>query len=348
MQTQHIDKVDIIGERSSEGGWTMKHNNFRLLQLRKILFEETDENHELDIYELRDKLMQALDLKNLDIRTIKSDLESLQQMDFEIIKNRRKFGKIYYSHQDKVFETYQIRLLVDAILSARFITTNEKSVLIDKLKQLTSKHIQKTLPGPVLFSQSINQDYNLIKYNIDKIHHAISENRVVSYQYGDYNVHKEFDYRRNGARYYVAPYALIWQNDLYYLIGKFLETDEIRHYRLDRMRDMEITNQTFQKDQNFQLQPYVDNLFHMFTGENIRIKIRFENDLINAIFDRFGMDVDVKPDGEDHFILSTDAKFSKGLISWILQWGHRAEVISPEQLVVRMKEEVEKMTALYK
>lgn len=324
-----------------------QNNNFRLLQLRKILFEETDEDHELDIYELREKLMHALDLKSLDVRTIKSDLESLQEMDFEIIKNKRKFGKIYYSHQDKVFETYQLRLLVDAILSARFITTEEKSVLIDKLKQLTSKHIQKTLPGPVLFSQSINQDYNLIKYNIDKIHHAIAQNRVVSYLYGEFNVHKKFDYRRDGNRYYVAPYALIWQNDLYYLIGKFLETDEIRHYRLDRMREMEITDQTFKKDPNFQLQLYVDNLFYMFSGENIRIKIRFDNQLINAIYDRFGMDVDVKPDGEEHFILSTNAKFSDGLVSWILQWGHRAKVISPEKLVGRIKEEAVKLADNY-
>ncbi len=85
-----------------------------------------------------------------------------------------------------------------------------------------------------------------------------AENRVVSYKYGDFNVHKEFRLPEKRRRYYVAPYALIWQNDLYYLIGKFLETDEIRHYRLDRMSDMEITDQTFKKDKNFQLQPYVD------------------------------------------------------------------------------------------
>src|SRR5699024_9642913 len=110
----------------------------------------------------------------------KSDLDSLQQMDFEIIQNIRKFGKIFYSHQDKLFETYQTRLLVDAILSARFISEKEKFDLIDKLKELTSVHIQKTLPGPILFNQTIN-DYDLIKYNIDKIHYAIADNKVISY-----------------------------------------------------------------------------------------------------------------------------------------------------------------------
>ena len=324
----------------------LNNNNFRLLQLKKILFEETDEDHELDVYQLREKLMHALDLKNLDIRTIKSDLQSLQQMDFEIIENRRKFGKIYYSHQDKLFETYQIRLLVDAILSARFITEKEKVDLIDKLKELTSVHIRKTLPGPILFNQTIN-DYELIKYNIDKVHHAIAQNKVVRYKYGDYNVKKEFVYRRNEADYYVAPYALIWQNDLYYLIGKFLETDEIRHYRLDRMRDMEVSEQTFQKDKTFKLQPYVDKTFHMYSGEEAMIKVRFDNELINAIFDHFGRDVDIAEDGENHFILTMNAKLSDGLVSWILKWGHRAKVISPKSLVNRMKEEVEKLTGNY-
>src|SRR5699024_1106189 len=103
-----------------------------------------------------------------------------------------KFGKIYYSHKVKLFETYQIRLLVDAILSARSITPNEKTALIDTLKKLTSNHIKKTLPSPVLFSQTVNTDYELIKVDIDRIHRAISTSKVLQFQYGDYNVYKKF------------------------------------------------------------------------------------------------------------------------------------------------------------
>src|SRR5690625_3558331 len=112
-------------------------NNYRLLQLRNTLFQETDECHELDIYELKERLLELTGVKRIDNRTIKSDLNALQEMGFDIVLNRRKHGKIYYSHQNKLFETYQIRLLVDAILSARFITINEKNNLINKLKELT-------------------------------------------------------------------------------------------------------------------------------------------------------------------------------------------------------------------
>lgn len=322
-------------------------NNYRLLQLKELLFNETDEKHELDIYELKEKLLQVLDIKNIDNRTIKNDLESLESMDFEIMKNRRKFGKIYYSHQAKLFETYQIRLLVDAILSARFITIKEKRVLIDKLKDLTSVHIRKTLPEPVLFSQTINLDYEQIKLNIDKVHQAIAEEKVVRYKYGEYNVHKKFDYRREGNWYYVEPYALIWQNDLYYLIGHFQETNEIRHYRLDRIREIEITDTSFDKDCTFVLQQYVDNTFHMYSGDEVKMKIRFDNSLINAIFDHFGLDIDIMPEGSDHFILTTKAKLSDGLISWILKWGGKAQVLSPEVLVQQVKDEVKKMVENY-
>lgn len=322
-------------------------NHFRLLKLRKILFEETDEEHELDIYEIEKKLKRAMDVDRIDHRTLKNDLLALEEMGMEIVRNRRKHGKIFYSHQNKLFETYQIRMLSDAILSARFITPKEKEQLLEKLKQLTSIHIRKTLPHPVLFSQTINLDYELIKLNIDILHKAITEKKVVCYQYGDFNAEKQFVFRRDGDLYFVEPYALIWQNDLYYLVAKFIETDEFRHYRLDRMRNIEITDEVFKREKTFSLQPYIDNTFHMYSGEAVVMEIVFHMSLLNAIFDRFGMDVTIETVDEEHFLLRTKASLSDGLVSWILKWGKRARVLSPERLVKRIKDEVDGMTSHY-
>lgn len=327
---------------------SMKHSNqYRLLQLQQLLYEDTDEENELDIYDIKDRLVVLLNLDNLDVRTIKNDIRALQSVGFDIVENRKQHGKVYYSHQNRLFETYQIRLLADAILSARSITPNEKETLIEKLKGLTSRHIQKTIPSPVLFSQTVNTDYDLMKVDIDRIHRAISESKVLRYQYGDYNVHKEFKLRHNEKMYYVEPYALIWQNDLYYLIGNYLETNEIRHYRLDRMRQTEITDTTFVKDRTFELQSYIDKSFQMFSGEDIRLKIRLKNELLNPMFDRFGLDVDVMPDSEDTFILTTKAKASTGLLGWIMQWGASAEVLSPLSLVEEVKTEIARMNITY-
>jgi predicted DNA-binding transcriptional regulator YafY len=323
-----------------------RSSNYRLLKIREILFQQTDDQNEMGISELVDKLRELMPERQLDHRTIKKDLETLDDMDFEVVTNKGKFGKNYYSHQTRLFETYQLRLMVDAILSAKFITTKEKKLLIEKLKQLTSKQIAKTLPEPVLFSQSANIDYELVKLNIDFVHRAIAEKKILTYQYGKFNVDKKFEYNRNGDLYYVEPYALIWQNDYYYLIGRFIKTDEVRHYRLDRMRNIHLTNERFIK-KDFDLNEYVNQSFHMFAGEEIRIKIRFHLHLVNVVLDRFGHDANIKQLDDKHFLLTTKAKLSDGLINWILTWGHKAKVIEPEYVVQEMRERIQQMAALY-
>ncbi|WP_163969426.1 helix-turn-helix transcriptional regulator [Oceanobacillus halotolerans] len=322
-----------------------RSSNYRLLKLREMLFNETDEFHELDLATLMNKLNQLTDSK-FDTRTIKRDLATLDEMDFEIVQNKGKYGKILYSHQSRLFETYQLRLLIDAVLSARFITINEKKKLIKKIKQLTSRHIAKTLPEPIVVGQSSNIDYELVKLNIDRVHHAISERKVLTYQYGKYNVNKEFEFHRDGATYHVEPYALIWQNDYYYLIGRFQDTDEIRHYRLDRIRNIAIIEEMYEP-REFNLQEYVNQSFHMFAGKEIWIKIRFHQELVNVVLDRFGQGADIRKVGDHHFILTTKAKLSDGLINWILTWGNKAKVLSPDYLVDQVKTKIKQMQEVY-
>ncbi|MEC5424382.1 WYL domain-containing protein [Virgibacillus sp. C22-A2] len=321
-------------------------SSYRLLKIRDILFDQTDDINELGIDELSEKLRNMIPDKSFDNRTIKRDLEILDDMDFEIVRNKGKFGKILYSHQTRLFETYQLRLIIDAILSAKFITTNEKKKLIKKVKQLTSKAIGSTLPEPVLFSQSANIDYELVKLNIDFVHRAISERRVLTYQYGKFNVDKQFEYNREGEQYSVEPYALIWQNDYYYLIGRFKKNNEMRHYRLDRIRNVGINEETFSKG-DFNLKNYVNQTFHMFAGQEIWIKIRFHHNLVNVVLDRFGHDADIKNIGEEHFILKTKAKLSDGLVNWILTWGNQAKVLEPDHLVKSVKDKIKQMTEVY-
>ncbi|MBP1948948.1 helix-turn-helix transcriptional regulator [Virgibacillus litoralis] len=324
-----------------------RSSNYRLLKIREILFNETDEYHEMGIGELSEKIRVIAGDVTFDNRTIKRDLEALDDMDFEIVQNKGKFGKILFSHQARLFETYQLRLIIDAILSARFITTNEKEKLIQKVKELTSKHIAKTLPEPILFDQSANIDYELVKINIDCVHRAISEGKVLTYQYGKFNVKKEFEYHRNGDFYHVEPYALIWQNDYYYLIGRFQDTNELRHYRLDRIRHIEVSEKHFTKCE-FNLQEYVNQSFHMFAGEEMWMKIRFHNSMVNVVLDRFGQEADIKEMDEDHFMLTTKVKLSDGLINWILTWGNKAKVLSPDHLVEKMKDKINQMSEVYK
>lgn len=326
----------------------MEHSNhYRILSLQQILFEETDENHELTIQELQEKLQQAMPERPIDIRTVRKDLRTLKSVGFHINKRTGKYGKHYYSHQPRDFDLYQLRFIVDAILSARFIPNNMKNELIQKLKKLTSKFHAKTLPELIMIDESNDTPIEDVKENIDIIHEAVTSSKVITYQYGKYNIDKEFIFNRDGELYPVEPYGLIFENGFYYLIGKYIPNNEFRHYRLDRIKNIEITDERFRKDRTFNLQEYVSQTFNMFAGEEMRIRIQFHNELAPAIIDRFGKDVSIRKVDEETFEISTRAKISDGLIAWILGWGKQAKVVSPEQLVSRIKEEVEKMNEMY-
>lgn len=321
-------------------------NQDRLLLLQRMLSEETDECHQFAVQELVERLRLYLPDMKLDPRTIRNDLDTLQANGFEITKDKGKFGKILYSYQSRLFETYQLRLLVDAVLSIKFMNEKEKRTMIQKLKTLTSRSIAKTLPEPNVYNPTIHIDYELVQNTVDKIHQAISKHEVLRYRYGRYNLDKKFEYSRNGASYEVEPYALIWKKDYYYLIGKFIETGELRHYRIDRIREIEIVPRRFKKEP-FELQAYIDKSFNMYSGEEINIEISFDASLLNVVIDRFGLDADIQKMNEATFIFKGRAKMSEGLLNWILTWGAKAKVLSPTFLVDEMREKIEEMHQIY-
>ncbi|WP_216830736.1 helix-turn-helix transcriptional regulator [Alkalihalobacterium elongatum] len=319
----------------------------RLLKIKDLLQRETDESHELAIDEIIEKLrLEFGDSFSVDKKAVKDDIESLSRCDFEVIEHLGKFGKKYYSYQSRLFELYELRLLIDAILSARFITKKDSEALILKIKKLTSKHLAKNLPSQIFYDQSVKGNYYPIKVDIDRLHIAITENKTVKFKYGKYNVNKEFEYRRNGIFYQVKPYALVWNNDFYYLLGIFEDEKELRPYRVDRMRKVEVTNKSFQR-MPVNISEHVHKTFHMYAGKEEWIKIRFKNDLINVVFDRFGLDVDIKKIDDSYFLLNTKAAVSDGLVAWILTWGSDAKVIAPISLVRLVTEEVKKMFQQY-
>ncbi|WP_175639294.1 helix-turn-helix transcriptional regulator [Metabacillus schmidteae] len=324
----------------------------RLLALKEIFLRDTDENKQFSIKELVEKLKIEIPECTADAKTVKRYIQTLRATGFDIIENVEKYGEIYYSHQDRLFESYQLRLLIDPILSARFITEEEKKNIVKNVKKLTSKHVAKTLPDPIVYQQSINQDYQLIKLHIDKIHKAISESKMITFQYGDFDIHKQFQLRHNAKNYQIKPFALIWESDFYYLIGEDIDQSpesNPRNYRLDRMRNVIVTENRFVKKQQ-DISTYVHNSFHMFGGEDQWITLQFTlNQLVlNGVIDKFGIDADIRKGENNTFILKAKAKQSMGLKGWILGWGSYVKVLSPTSLVQEINKEIEKMAATYK
>lgn len=324
----------------------------RLLALKEIFLRDTDEYNQLSIKELVEKLKIEIPDCSADGKTVKRYMQTLRATGFDIIENVGKYGELFYSHQERLFESYQLRLLIDSILSARFITEEEKKNIVKNVKKLTSKHMAKTLPDPIVYQQSINQDYQLIKLHIDKIHEAISNNKMITFQYGDFDLHKQFQLRHQGKNYQIKPIALIWESDFYYLIGEDInqsEENNPRNYRLDRMRNIIVTENRFVKKQQ-DISSYVHNSFHMFSGEEQWITLQFilNQAVLNGVIDKFGVDSDIKKGDNNTFILKAKAKQSVGLKGWILGWGSYVKVLSPPSLVEEINEEIKKMAAAYK
>ncbi|KOO50447.1 helix-turn-helix transcriptional regulator [Priestia koreensis] len=319
----------------------------RLLEIKELLERETDEEHELSTKEIVEKLKYKFGAEyKVDHRAIKRDLEALIQSEFDIIENKGKYGEIFYSHQHRLFEMYELRLLVDAVLSARFITKKESEQLIEKLKHLTSNEQGKSLPTPVYFDKAVKSEYQQIKLDIDHIHQAISKGKAIGFRYGRYNIDKQFTLGRDGTEYGVMPHALIWTNNFYYLIGEFQPEGQIRHYRVDRMREVTVLDRSIKK-KDINISTYVNQSFRMFAGEEEWLKIQFSNELINPMLDHFGLDVFIRKVDDDSFELQTKANMSTGLIGWILLWGKHAKVISPEHIVRQVQETIQHMHENY-
>ncbi|ADU29407.1 helix-turn-helix transcriptional regulator [Evansella cellulosilytica] len=323
-------------------------NRRRLLMLMEILRMETDEEHELSVRQLKAAFWGKTEA-DLGERGLQDDLRELVDSDvFPVVMNHNGNGfPKYYSHQERLFEVNELRLLVDAVSSARFISRSDTEKLIGKIKQLTSKHMARQLKNMVLVDEAVKSENNHIKYYISDIHQAITEQKEIAFQYGRYNTRKQFILSRNGDSYQVKPYALIWNNDFYYLIGKYGAADEIRHYRVDRMRHVLKTEVSYVYDETFHLSEYVNQLFHMYSGDDQYIEIVFDNHLINVIIDRFGLNVAIKKYDENSFVLSTKAVISEGLVRWILTWGSDAKVLKPKSLVANIAVEAEKIYRNY-
>ncbi|MGG1401587.1 WYL domain-containing protein [Bacillus salipaludis] len=323
-------------------------NTTKILALKKILFEETDEEHKLSVMELIEKLQLALNSNDpIDKKRIKRYIDSLNESGFEVIQEEEKFGKNVYSHQSRLFETYELRMLVDAILSAKFVTEKQAQSIIRKLNQLTSTHIAKTLPSPIKYNKSMNHIYHLTKVYIDKIHQAIDDKKVITFKYGKFTIDLNFELNRNGQEYVYYPYGLIWDQGFYYLIGQKENKEGLSNYRVDRMRDVKVLDQRF-KSKEYNIDEYLHTNFHMFSGKGEWVEIEFrDKNLMNPIIDKFGLDADIKKVDENTFIVKTKAIVGEGFFNWLRGWGSKAKILSPPSLVHKMQEEVEKMNDLY-
>ena len=252
-----------------------------------------------------------------DRKSIYNDLKDLEKLGIEV--EGEPVGNRYHYHVvERPFELPELKLLVDAIQSSKFITQKKTNTLIKKLEKLVSKYDAQKLQRQVYVSGRIKAMNESIYYTVDAIHNAISENRKIKFQYYQWNVKKEPELRHGGAYYHISPWGLLWDHENYYLIGYDSRAEQIRHYRVDKMLHILLSEEIREGKEEFQkidMASYSKKSFGMFGGKEQSVKLLVENSLAGVIVDRFGKDVMMIPADADHFTVSVDVQVSSQFIS---------------------------------
>lgn len=320
---------------------------FKLIYIIKYLLENTDENHKVTMADVL-KYLEQHDI-TAERKGIYDDIETIRELGIDV--QGEKIGRnFYYFVADREFEIAELKLLVDAIQSSKFITEKKSQELIKKLGSLVSIHDAKKLKRQVYVAGRAKTLNESIFYNIDTIHSAIGGNQKISFRYFQWNIKKEMELRRNGELYEVSPWALLWEDENYYLIGYDSCHKEMRHYRVDKMIKISCLDlprdgrEVFEK---LNMADYTKKNFGMFAGEEEIVKLEVHNRLIGVIIDRFGRDVMVIPADEEHFRVNVRVSVSNQFFGWIFGLGSDVRILGPENVVDRMKEELLKVKEQY-
>lgn len=327
----------------------------KLLYIQKILNEKTDENHGLTVNEIINEL-QSYGI-NAERKSIYDDLRILETFGLDICSEKSKTVKYYIGSRD--FQISELKLLVDAIQSSKFITEKKSFELIKKVESLASENEAKQIQNQVVISNRVKTQNETIYYNVDRLHDAINKNRAVDFFYNKWKLNLgktekiALERRRGGEKYTVSPWALCWDDENYYLIAYDEKHGQIRHYRVDKMEKIELTEEKRAGAEEFNkidLAQYARATFGMFAGESVKVTLSVDNSLIGVIADRFGKNVFITNDEKrkNRFLVRVNVNISGQFFGWLFALGDGVRIVAPEDVLEKFKKHTRKVMDLYK
>lgn len=307
----------------------------KILFLERILETQTDEKHPMTVAEMITELgklgIQA------ERKSIYDDLETLRcaGMDIVTVKGR---GSGYYVGARR-FELAELKLLADIVQSSQFLTQRKTDGLVRKIESLSSVHEARNLRRQVYVRGRIKAMNESVYYNVDELSHAIEADRVIHFQYLTYSLNREQRLRRDGQIYEVSPYALIWDRDRYYLLGWEQSSGLFKHFRVDKIVNIVVLNRERSGKTEFEqlnLSDYSHSFFGMYSGDRRLVWIRFANSLVGPVIDRFGRDIPLLVEDEEHFSVGVEV-VSPQFYAWLFAYGEDAEILEPSDVREEMK-----------
>jgi predicted DNA-binding transcriptional regulator YafY len=317
----------------------------KMMLIYKMLYEKTDENHNMTVNDMIEELSGS-GIK-AERKSIYNDLKVLKDMGYDIIGIKSRTYSYYMGSRE--FQMPELKLIIDAVVSAKFLTAKKTKDLVEGLCKLTSRTMKKELvsnTGAYNRNKSTNEN---VYYNINSINEAITKNAKIRFSYFDYDIKKNKVYRGVKGKYKVSPYTLIWEDENYYMIC-YYDRYNITQFKVDKMESIEILREKIdpEKKKEFNLAAYTKPMFNMFKGDPVKAEILFDNSLLNVVFDRFGLDINIKEVDRKHFLACVDVSISPTFIAWLFTFSDKAKVLSPKSLVDEIETTISKLAQIYK
>lgn len=309
----------------------------KTLYLMKILLDRTDEKHMMSANDLASALLEY-GIK-AERKSIYADIEALQYYGMDIVQQKGSNPGYYVA--SRIFELPELKLLVDAVQSSKFITTKKSDELIRKLEGMSSKYDAQQLQRDVFIYNRPKTINETIYYNVDQIHNALHCNAKITFQYAEWTTKKELQLKKNGALYLVSPWALTWDDENYYLIAYDENADIIKHYRVDKMQNITVLEDArIGKERfiDFDLAAFAKKTFGMYGGYDSTVTLLCHNSLVGVILDRFGQNVPIVPIDNEHFYAKPLVAVSQQFFGWVTGIGEMIQITGPENVKQEYKE----------
>lgn len=322
-----------------------KETKLRALCILKILYEQTDVDHQLSTAQIARLLEDEYGIKAYRT-TIGSDIEQLCRFGIDICMNKSTQNR--YFMNGRLFDVPELKLLIDAVASSKFITEKKSKQLTEKLGMLAGKYSSAELKRNLCIEGSLKSVNEKIYYVVDALNDAINQGRKVSFQYFQYNVKKEQKLRHGGEVYIFSPYTLVWNGDYYYVVGYSDKHQKVGSFRVDRIYNQPkiLSESAVSRPADFDEAEYVKTMFRMYSKKPQTVELICDNDTMDTIIDKFGKDVKTYAYNLTSFMAEVEVATSHVFYSWVFGFGGKVKIKAPESVKHEYEDMVRKAAQL--
>jgi len=301
----------------------------RPLYIFKYLWDQTDELHPATIADILTHLQSVGITSNR--KTVSADILALQDSGFDVVSNKSRQNQYFVG--SRYLEPPEVKLLVDAVSAAKFISQKKSMALIAKLSEIAGPYQSEVLTRKLYVDGKAKTSNELVYYIVDLLHNAIHEEQAVNFRYFEYTADKQKVFKHSGQVYEFSPYDLLWNNDSYYVFGWSESHGKIIKFRVDRMEMPKLSQQPFQaRSADYNITEYCKQVFSMYEGDLCEVRLLCENSLMKSIVDRFGESVKTKPHDDTAFIAEVNISASHTFYSWVFTYGNKIKIVAPKEI----------------